>query len=82
MRVTVKGNNPVSSDNVKQVIDTLNEDYKHLGIQVKNLTMYVRFVDEAGNNIEPVEDGMEIRRTFTFNKVKETKGVQDGSNKH
>jgi hypothetical protein len=72
MRVDIKSNNPVTSEQVKKVIDKLNEDYAHLGIVVKNLTMYIRFQDETGKTVEPLEDGQEIKRIHTFKSVIKT----------
>ena len=72
MRVDIKSNNPITSEQVKSVIDKLNEDYSKLGIVVKNLTMYVRFQDETGQTVEPLEDGHEIKRVHTFKSVVNT----------
>lgn len=72
MRVDIKGNNPITSENVKCVIDDLNESYKDLGLKVKNLTMYVRFVNESGRIVEPVKNGVEVQQTYTFSDVIET----------
>jgi len=69
MKVTIRGNNPITSDQFKSVIDSLNEEYAPL--KVKNMTCYVRFVDETGQNIEPVKNGMKIEESFTFRRVKE-----------
>lgn len=69
MRVDIKSNNPITSEQVKSVIDKLNDDYSKLGIVVKNLTMYVRFQDESGQIVEPLENGHEIKRVHTFKSV-------------
>lgn len=81
MRVDITGNNPVTSENVKKIIDQLNSDFEDLGIKVKNLTMYVRFVDSEGKTVEPVGDaGRELRYTFNFTKTVNAKSkVSDGS---
>lgn len=81
MRVDIKGNNPVASEDVKRVIDKLNSEFEDLGIKVKNLTMYVRFVDSKGKTVEPVGDaGSELRYTFTFTDAVNAKSkVSDGS---
>ena len=71
MKVTIRGNNPITADEVKTVIETLNEEYAPLGLQVKNMTMYIRFVDESGNICEPTISGNKIERTFTFNRTKD-----------
>ena len=70
MKVTINGNNPVTSDQFKSVIDHLNEEYAPLGLKVKNMTCYVRFTDETSQNVEPVQDGQKIEKTFTFKRVK------------
>lgn len=54
MKVTIRGNNPITSEQFKQVIDSLNEEMAHLGIKVKNMTCYIRFVDENGDIVEPL----------------------------
>jgi len=40
MKVTIRGNNPVTGDNVKDIIDKLNEEYEPFGLKVKNMTCY------------------------------------------
>lgn len=39
MRVTIKGD-WVKSDNFKQIVDSLNEEFAPLGIRIKNATCY------------------------------------------
>ena len=46
MRINIKGNNPITSEQFKKVIDDLNAEYAPMGLKVKNMTCYVRFVDE------------------------------------
>jgi hypothetical protein len=74
MKVTVKGNNPITGDNIKYVFDKLNEEYKHLGVQIKNATCYIRLALEngEGKNVE-IKDIPE--RTFVF-----TEKIQNNSN--
>ena len=76
MKVTVRGNNPITSEQVKSVVDQLNEEYE--GLTVKNLTMYVRFVNEAGETVEPLEYGSPVELTYTFNNTKEFKEPKKG----
>lgn len=71
MKVTIRGNNPITGDQFKSVIDDLNKEYADLGIKVKNMTCYVRFVDESGKTVEPMVNGQQIERIFTFRRVKE-----------
>lgn len=73
MKVTIRGNNPITSEQFKSIIDTLNKDYSEHGLIVKNMTCYVRFINEEGKTVEPLEDGCQIERIFTINTVKETK---------
>ena len=68
MKVTIRGNNPVTPEQFKSVIEDLNSDYDKLGLVVKNMTCYVRFQDVQGNTLEPVLNGQEIERTFTLTK--------------
>lgn len=81
MRVDIKGNNPITSDQFKSVIDDLNERYKNIGIKVKNATMYVRFVNANGDNVELVDDNNQFfDRIYRFNKTSQTsKDVPSGS---
>lgn len=76
MRVDINGNNPIEPENVKRVMELLNEDYKDIGLKIKNLTCYIRFVDESGKVVEPTRNGNELRRTFTFT---ETVDLEDGA---
>lgn len=80
MRVDIKGNNPITSDQFKKVIDDLNDEYKEMGIKVKNMTCYIRFVDEEGTTVEPTIKGYEIRRTFTFNAKQEVSNDKEIEN--
>lgn len=66
MKVTIRSDNPVTSEQVKGVIDKLNEDYSDLGLVVKNMTLYVRFQDKTGKTVEPQIDGCDIQREFNF----------------
>lgn len=71
MKVTIRGNNPVTSEQVKNVIDNLNEEFGKQGLKVKNLTCYIRFVTEDGKTVEPTKNGYEIEKTITITQVKE-----------
>lgn len=65
MIAKIYGNNPVNGEDVKEVIDFLNNSYAGLNLQVKNMTCYIRMVDEFGEiEIEPSADA-EVY-TFTF----------------
>lgn len=66
MRIDIKGDNPITGDNLKYVIDNLNKEYEHLGIKVKNLTCYVRFQNEKGETVEPTFKGAEIKKEITI----------------
>lgn len=71
MKVTIQGNNPITGEEVKRVIDGLNDDFKEQRLKVKNLTCYIRFIDENGKTVEPMKNGHEIEKTFTFTMKKE-----------
>lgn len=73
MKVTIRGNNPITGEDMKRVIDGLNEDFKKQGLKVKNLTCYIRFVDENEKTVEPMIDGHEIEKEITFTLKKEIK---------
>lgn len=74
MRVDIKGNNPISGEDMKRVIDSLNKEFEPIGLKVKNLTCYIRFQDETGRTVEPVSNGAKIEKTFTIKAVKEVNG--------
>ena len=69
MKVTIRSDNPVTSEQVKSVIDQLNEEYLDIGLIVKNMTLYVRFQDSTGKTVEPQMDGCDIEKTITFRKT-------------
>lgn len=70
MKVTIRGNNPVTGDQVKSVIDHLNEKYEKAGLKVKNLTCYIRLVNEDGDIFDPVDRyGDPIDLTVDFKKT-------------
>lgn len=85
MKVNIKGNNPITSQQFASVIDSLNLEYEHLGLKVKNMTCYVRFVNQNGETVEPKihhSNGYiaEIEKTFTFNKtilLEENKNIEN-----
>ena len=61
------GNNPITAEQVMDVINDLNEKYKEDGLLVKNLTMYVRFQDRTGKVVEVLdEEDQPISHTYTF----------------
>jgi hypothetical protein len=69
MRVTLRGD-MVKSENFKTIVDSLNEEFAPLGIRIKNATCYFRFVNEAGELVEPVDKyGNTIARTITFQRT-------------
>ena len=76
MKVTVRSNDNVTSNDVKNVIDSLNDEYKSMGLHVKNMTMYVRFADETGKTVEPTQNGNEIEAEFTIKHTKEVKNAK------
>ena len=71
MKVTIRGNNPVTGEQVKKVIDNLNEEFGEHGLKVKNLTCYIRFIDENGDTIEPKIKGREIEKIITITQEKD-----------
>ena len=50
MKITIKGegNAPVKSETFKAIIDRLNETFAPMGLKVRNMTCYIRFMDEFG----------------------------------
>lgn len=71
MKITIKGNNPITSENVKTAIDSLNNEYSKYGMKIKNMTCYVRFIDENGMIVEPLVNGKEIEKIYNFTTAKE-----------
>lgn len=72
MKVTIRGENPVTSEQFKGVIDKLNDYFD--GLKVKNMTCYVRFTDEIGDTIEPIDEyGNEKEINVSFKET--TKGT-------
>lgn len=71
MKVTIRGNNPVTGEQVKKVIDNLNEEFREQGLKVKNLTCYIRFIDDEGKTVEPTKNDYEIEKTITFQREKD-----------
>ena len=81
MKVSVYGNgNPVTSDQVKSVIDLLNKEYSSKGLTVKNLTMYIRFQDPQGRVVEPVRKGKPLDRKFSFTMEQDVSSAEVSDN--
>ena len=81
MKITIRGSNPITSDNVKYVLDDLAEEAAEQGVVIKNMTLYIRFLNEEGETVDLVDKyGESISRTITFNTVKKVK-EPDGSDK-
>ena len=55
MKITIKGegNAPVKSETFKAIIDRLNETFAPMGLKVRNMTCYIRFMDEFGRTVDP-----------------------------
>ena len=69
MKVIIHGEE-LTSDNFKYVIDSLNEEYKDLGIKVKDAICYIRFSDKNGKTIDNiVNNKCEIEKVFRFEKI-------------
>ena len=69
MRVDIKSNNCVTGEDLKHVINNLNKEFEHLGIKVKNMTMYVRFQNEEGEVVEPLKNNAEVRKEIIIKKT-------------
>lgn len=77
----MKGDLPVTGEDMAMVVEILNSDYANLGLHVKNMTCYVRFEDERGRLCSPTDEGRDVRRTFHFpaNANAKTKAKADES---
>lgn len=67
MKINIKGN-AVTPDRIAEALKTCEKDYN---LKVKNATIYVRFENDYGQTVEPLQDGSEVVRDFLFRKVKE-----------
>ena len=63
MKVTIQGSKPITGDNVKAVIDDITKRYGPHNLKIKNLTCYIRLVDENGNLVEVVGEKEQV---YTF----------------
>ena len=77
MRVDIKGDMPITGENIKWVIDNLNEEYEKLGVKVKNVTCYFRFQNEQGELVEPTHNGIEIKKEFIIKAQKKNVDIAD-----
>jgi len=74
VKITIRGSNPITSDNVKYVLDNLAEEATAQGVVIKNMTLYIRFLNEEGETVDLVDEyGESISRTITFSTVKKVK---------
>ena len=81
MKITIKGNNPITGDNIKNVIDDLEKEVEDHGIIIKNMTLYIRFLNEEGKTVDLVDEyGESIARTITINTVQTIEKPQNKSN--
>lgn len=70
MKVKIYGNY-LTPENFASVVEKLNDEYKELGLRIKNCTCYFRFEDEMGKTVEPVNKyGENIEQEFTFTRLK------------
>lgn len=67
MKINIKGN-AVTPDRIAEALKTCEKDYN---LKIKNATLYVRFENDYGQTVEPLQDGSEMVRDFIFRKVKE-----------
>lgn len=64
MKVSIRGDN-VTPENIAAALAACERDH---GLKIKGATVYVRFEDNLGRTVEPLQDGHEITREFTFRK--------------
>ena len=69
MKVNIKGNN-VTPEKIAAALEACERDH---GLKIKGATIYVRFEDHLGRTVEPLQDGHEITREFTFRKPQPVK---------
>ena len=64
MKVSIKGDD-VTPEKIAAALAACERDH---GLKIKGATIYVRFEDHLGRTVEPLKDGHEITRVFTFRK--------------
>lgn len=69
MKINIRGN----AVTPERIADALKECEKAYGLKVKSATLYVRFENEHGQIVDPLEDGYEIQREFVYRRAKEIK---------
>lgn len=69
MRINIKGND-ITPEKIAGALAACQRDY---GLKIKGATIYVRFErdDGSGKTVEPLQDGQEISRDFSFWRPKE-----------
>lgn len=72
MKVSIKGDD-VTPEKIAAALSACERDH---GLKIKGATIYVRFEDHLGRTVEPLQDGHEISREFTFRKPRPVKMPQ------
>lgn len=66
MKVTVKSKRPITSEDMRNVAESLIQKYGAYGLDIRDITLYVRFQNASGNLTEPTSHGKEIEHTITL----------------
>ena len=66
MRINIKGND-VSPEKIAAALTTCEKDYN---LKITGATIYVRFENDSGQTVEPLQNGEEFSRDFWFQKKK------------
>lgn len=66
MKISIKGDD-VTPEKIAAALAACERDH---GLKIKGATIYVRFEDHLGRTVEPLQDGHEITREFTFRKTR------------
>ena len=64
MKINIRGNG-VTPEQVAEILRTCEEKY---GLKTKNVTLYVRYTDENGEDVEPTLSHGALTEDFTFSR--------------
>ena len=67
MKITIKGDG-VTPERIAEALRKCEQDH---GLKIKGATIYLRMEDHLGRMVEPLRDGYEISRDFTFRKPRQ-----------
>lgn len=78
MRININGND-VTPNKIADALSTCEREYN---LRIKGATIYVRYENDVGQTVEPLMNGEEFSRSFSFWKPKNSKSHSPQSNLH